>query len=156
MQGKTVSESELCMQHVPMPDETNIGGTMHGGHLLKLIDTAGGTAACRHSRSRVVTASLERMDFLAPIYLGDLLTLRARLHLAGKTSMDVGVYVDRENLLSGEVTRVAECFLTFVALDKNGKPAQVPPLLISNEEEQRQFEAAQERRRYRNSLLGRG
>lgn len=155
MQGKTVSESEVVMQHVPMPDETNIAGFMHGGHLLKHIDTAGGTCASRHARSRIVTASLERMDFLAPINLGALITLRATVHLVGKTSIDVGVYVDTENVLTGETRRVAECFLTFVALDARGKPVAVPPLIILTEEEQKRYEAAVERRRYRNSLLGR-
>ena len=152
MQEKAVSESEVIMQHAPMPDETNISGSLHGGNLLKLIDTAGGIAASRHARSRVVTASLERLDFLAPINLGELITLRACLNMTGTSSMDVRVEADTENFLTGEKRRVAECFLTYVAVDQAGKPVAVPPLRISTPEEKACHEAALERRRYRTSL----
>ncbi len=155
MQGKKVSESVVTMQHAPMPDETNLAGSMHGGNLLKLIDTAGGIAACRHSRTRIVTASIERMDFLAPIYLGELLTLRAYVNLVGTSSLDVSVYVEAENLASGAIRQVGVCHLTYVAVDKNGRPMSVPPLIIAGEEEERRRAEALERRRHRASLKNR-
>lgn len=148
LKGKTVAESRITMRHAPMPSETNTNGTLHGGDLLKHIDTAGGMAAWRHARNKVVTVALEHMDFHTPVYMGELISLTASVHRAGKTSMDVGVQVEAENLTSGETKYVASCFLTYVAIDDAGKPVPVPPLLTgSPAEEQLRLEA--ERRRSR-------
>ncbi len=152
MPGKRVSESEVVLLHNPMPDETNNAGTMHGGHLLKLIDNAGAIVASRHTRRQVVTASLERMDFLTPVHPGELIILKASVNMTGTTSLEVGVRIEAENLSSGAVRHAATCYMTFVALDENGKPALVPPLIIEGEEENRRLLKAQERRRYRNML----
>lgn len=152
MLGKTVAESAVVMRHTPMPNETNITGAMHGGDLLKYIDNAGGMAAWRHARKYVVTASLEQMSFLVPIHIGQLLSLKASVHRVGRTSIDVGVRVEAEELNTGEVRHVASCYLTYVAVDANGRPTDVPPLIISNEEEERRRLRAQERHYYRQSL----
>ena len=152
MQGKTVAESSVVMRHTPMPNETNIAGAMHGGDLLKHIDNAGGMAAWRHARNQVVTVSLEQMSFLAPINLGQLLSLKASVHRVGKTSIDVGVRVETENLNTGEIRHVASCYLTYVAVDAAGRPVPVPPLIISTEKEQGRMLRAQERHYYRQSL----
>ena len=152
MQGKTVAESSVVMRHTPMPNETNIAGAMHGGDLLKHIDNAGGMAAWRHARNQVVTVSLEQMSFLAPINLGQLLSLKASVHRVGKTSIDVGVRVETENLNTGEIRHVASCYLTYVAVDVAGRPVPVPPLIISTEKEQGRMLRAQERHYYRQSL----
>lgn len=149
MTGKTVAESEVIMVHAPMPDETNPAGIIHGGHLLKHIDNAGSIAAQRHARGPAVTASMERMDFLSPIYPGELMILKASLNLAGKTSMEVGVRVEVENMNTGEVRHAATCYLTFVALNEDGKPREVPPLLLRTEDEERRFCKARERKRLR-------
>ena len=152
MQGKTVAESAVVMRHTPMPNETNIAGSMHGGDLLKHIDNAGGMAAWRHARNPVVTVSLEQMSFLAPINLGQLLSLKASVHRVGHTSIDVGVRVETEDLNTGAVRHVASCYLTYVAVDAAGHPVAVPPLIISNAEEERRLMRAQERHYYRQSL----
>lgn len=152
MQGKTVAESSVVMRHTPMPNETNIAGAMHGGDLLKHIDNAGGMAAWRHARNPVVTVNLEQMSFLAPINLGQLLSFKASVHRVGKTSIDVGVRVETENLNTGEIRHVASCYLTYVAVDAAGRPVPVPPLIISTEKEQGRMLRAQERHYYRQSL----
>ncbi|MDR0828044.1 MAG: acyl-CoA thioesterase [Desulfovibrio sp.] len=146
MQGKTVAESVSLMHHLPMPDETNQAGSIHGGHLLKLIDNVGGVAACRHARTNVVTASLERMDFLTPIYPGELIILKASVNYAGKHSMEVGVRVEVEHMTSGQVRHAASCYLTYVAVDEQRNPCRVPPLLLSTDLERRRYARAEERR----------
>lgn len=149
MQAKTVSESLVVMQHAPMPDETNTAGFMHGGHLLKHIDTAAGVAAWRHARCRVVTVSIERMDFLAPIRLEQLLTLTASVNMVGKSSIAVGVRVEAEDLNSGETRHAATCYMTYVAVDENGRPKAVDPLAVETEDEIRRQSKARERRLHR-------
>lgn len=152
MQGKTVTESEVVMLHLPMPEETNPSGTLHGGHLLKHIDNAGGTAAIRHARRHVVTASIDRMDFLTPIRPGELIILKASVNMVGKSTIDVGVRVDVECLTTGEIRHGASCYLTYVAIDDQGKPIEVPPLILSTPAEQRRFCKAEERRLYKEAL----
>lgn len=152
MQGKTVAESESIMHHLPMPDETNPAGTIHGGFLLKHIDTVGGLAAMRHCRMPVVTASLERMDFLTPVLPGELITLKASVNLVGNSSMEVGVRVEVENIRSGAIRHAATCYLTYVALGKDGTPQTVPPLILMTDEERSRHCKAEQRRALRAQL----
>ncbi len=152
MQGKTVAESESIIHHLPMPDEANLIGTIHGGNLLKLIDTVGGLAAYRHAGSVVTTASLERMDFLTPLYPGELIILKASVNMVGNTSMDVGVHVDVQNIITGAIRHAATCFLTFVALGEGGKPRAVPPLILVTDDDHRRHAQAAERRQIRKHL----
>ncbi len=149
MKGKTVAESAIAMHHAPMPDESNIAGTLHGGFLLKHIDTAGGVAACRHAGNGVVTASLERIDFLTPIHFGELIILKASVNRVGRTSMDVGVRVEVENITAGGVRHAASCYMTLVSVDKDGSPCEVPPLILETEDDYRRHAKTEERRRLR-------
>ena len=152
MQGKKVSESEVVMVHLPMPDESNSAGTMHGGHLLKHIDNAAGLVACRHARSKVVTAALERMDFLTPIHFGEAIIIKGSINLAGRSSMEIGVRVEVEHIRSGQTRHAATCYVTYVAVDDEGRPQEVPPLIIESEDEiRRQAKALDRRARRRQS-----
>ncbi len=146
MKGKKVSETTVVMVQPMSPQDANAAGNVHGGVIMKLIDMAGGIVAQRHTRTNVVTASVDRIDFLHPVFIGDVLSLRTSINLVGRTSMEVGVRVESENTLTGEVRHTASAFLTYVALDKNGKPVEVPPLILETSEDKRRNRDAQARR----------
>jgi uncharacterized protein (TIGR00369 family) len=131
------------------PQDANPAGNVHGGVLMKLIDTAAGAAAIRHSRSNCVTASIDRMDFHNPVFVGDLVTFRSSLNLVGRTSMEVGIRVESENLMTGEKRHTVSAYMTFVALDKKGKPIELPPLILETNEEKRRNREAMARRQAR-------
>ena len=116
---------------------------------MKLIDDAAGAVAYRHARSNVVTASIDRLNFLDPIFVGDLVTFKASINMAGKTSMDIGVRVEAENLITGQVRHTASAYLTYVALDAHSKPKPVPPLIIETQEEKHRFQKALARKEFR-------
>jgi len=149
MQGKRVKESSILLAQVMNPQDANPAGNVHGGVIMKLIDTAAGSAAMKHSRSNCVTASIDRLDFHNPVYIGDLVTLRAGLNFTGKSSMEVGVRVESQNLLTGDIRHTVSAYMTFVALDKNGKPIAIPQLILETPEEQRRNREAQARREAR-------
>lgn len=131
------------------PQDVNKAGNVHGGVIMRLVDVAAGVVATRHARSNVVTASIDRLDFLHPVYVGDVVTIKASLNMAGNTSMEIGVRVETEDPLSGEIRHVASAYLTFVALDKQGKPKQIPPLIPETDEEKRRNNEAMARREAR-------
>jgi uncharacterized protein (TIGR00369 family) len=142
MEGKRVEESSVVMSQLMNPQDTNIAGNVHGGVIMKLIDTAAGVAAIRHARSNAVTASIDRLDFHHPVFIGDVLTLRATLNHVGRTSMEVGVRVEAENPLTGKRRHTASAYLTYVALDGSGRPMPLPLLILETEEEKAcQFQA---------------
>ena len=149
MEGKRVQESAVVMSQLMNPQDTNTAGNVHGGVIMRLIDTAAGVVSARHARSNVVTASIDRLDFHHPAFVGNLLTLRASLNLVGKTSMEVGVRVETENIISGERRHTASAYLTYVALDREGRPLPVPPLILETEEERRRNREAKARRETR-------
>jgi acyl-CoA hydrolase len=149
MKGKTVQETSSTIVYQMLPEDANPVGNVHGGIIMKHVDTCAGVVAIRHARCNAVTASIDRMDFHHPVFVGDLLIVRASLNLVGKTSMEVGVRVEAENLFTGNVRHTASAYLTFVALDKNGSPAAVPPLILETKEETRRHDEAQERRKVR-------
>ena len=149
MDGKTVKESAVIMAQVMGPPDTNPAGNVHGGVIMKLIDVAAGVVAHRHSRVNSVTASIDRLDFLYPVFSGDLVTCKACLNYVGRTSMEIGVRVESENLLTGEVRHTASAYLTYVALDKASRPIILPPLILETEEEKRRNREAQSRREIR-------
>ncbi len=149
MIGKRVSESSVLMAQQMNPQDANPAGNVHGGVLMKLIDTTAGAVAVRHSRSNAVTASIDRMDFHNPVFVGDLVTFRAGLNLVGRTSMEVGVRVESENLVTGEKRHTVSAYMTFVALDKNGRPVELPPLILETNEEKRRNREAKARREAR-------
>ncbi len=150
MDGKPVSESTVVLSHLMLPQDANPTGNVHGGVIMKYIDNAAGVVAVRHSRTISVTASIDQLDFYVPMYVGDLLILRASLNYVGRTSMEVGVRVEGENLLTGDVKHVASAYLTFVALfDENADVKQVPPLILETPDQQRRIEEAEDRRQTR-------
>ncbi|KUG22330.1 acyl-coa hydrolase [hydrocarbon metagenome] len=146
MEGKRISESAVIMAQLMNPEDANPAGNVHGGAVMKLIDNAAGCAAARHARSNVVTASIDRLDFYNPVFVGDLVTIKASLNFVGKTSMELGVRVEAENLLTGQVRHTASAYLTFVALDSNGRPLHLSPLIIETDEEKRRNQQARDRR----------
>jgi uncharacterized protein (TIGR00369 family) len=149
MQRKKASETSVIMVQPMSPQDANQAGNVQGGVIMKLIDQAGAIVAQRHTRTNIVTASVDRIDFLHPVYVGDVLSLKASLNLVGRTSMEVGVRVESENPLTGEIRHTASAFLTYVALDKNRKPMEVPPLIIETDDEKRRNEHARARREAR-------
>ncbi len=149
MEGKRVRDSAVIMAHQMMPQDANPAGNVHGGVIMKYIDTTAGVVAMRHARCNSVTASIDRLDFHYPVYVGDLLILKASINMVGKTSMEIGVRVEAENLFTGEVRHTASAYLTFVALGRDGKPREVPPLILDSPEEIRRNKEAKERRKMR-------
>ncbi len=149
MEGKKVEESSVVMAQQMNPQDANPAGNVHGGVIMKLIDTAAGVVASRHARANVVTASIDRIDFLHPVFVGNFVTLRASLNYVGKTSMEVGVRVESENLITGRSRHTSTAYLTFVALDSQGRPTPLPPLLLETEEQMRRNREAKARREAR-------
>jgi acyl-CoA hydrolase len=129
--------------------DANSAGYVHGGTVMKLCDEVAGLAAVRHSRSRVVTAGMDRMTFLEPIHIGELVTFTASVNAAWRTSMEVGVRVDAEQPRDGLTRHTNTAYLTMVALDDDGRPTEVPPLEAVSADEQRREREAQTRRRNR-------
>ena len=149
MEGKRVQDSSVTIAQVMIPQDANPAGNVHGGVIMKLIDTAAAVVASRHARSNTVTASIDRLDFHHPVFVGDLLFFKAGLNMVGRTSMEVGVRVESENLITGELRHTASAYLTFVALDKEGRPQSVPQLSLETEEEMRRNREARTRRAMR-------
>jgi len=137
------------ISHVMMPFHANTAGNVHGGHIMKFIDDAAYVIATRHARRNTVTASIDRLDFHRPVHVGDLLTLKASLNDTGRSSMEIGVRVEAEDLQSGEVRHIASAYLTFVALDDQGRPTPIPPHLPAGPEGQRRQREAANRRTLR-------
>jgi acyl-CoA hydrolase len=149
MEPKPVSQSQVLLAHWMGPTDANGSGNIHGGVVMKLADEAAGLAAVKHSRQRVVTAGMDRMAFLVPLFVGDLVTLKATVNAAWRTSMEVGVRVEAENPRSGELRHSNTAYMTFVALDDSGRPAEIPPALAETPTEQRRMREAELRRRNR-------
>jgi len=145
MTPKSSSESKVTMAQIVLPYHANVAGNMHGGEVMKLMDTAAGVVAARHCLSNVVTASVTQLSFTEPIFVGDLVMCSAELTYTGNTSMEVHVKVTAEDLERGIIRNVSEGYFFMVSLDRNGKPTKIPPLLIETEEQQKHYEAAQER-----------
>jgi acyl-CoA hydrolase len=149
MKGRPVRESQSEMAEVVLPNDTNPLGALLGGRLMHWIDVAGALAAHRHSKSYVVTASIDHLDFLTPVHVGDLVILRATVNRAFNTSMEVGVKVFVENYITDEKRVVSTAYLTFVAVDRHGRRRDVPPVIPETEEEKRRYEDAGRRREHR-------
>jgi acyl-CoA hydrolase len=149
MKAKTVKKSSVKMAHLIMPQDANPTGIVHGGVVMKYIDEAAGVVAVRHAGRNVVTASIDRLDFHNPAFIGNLLTVKASINMAGRTSMEIGVRVETEDLISGRVLHTASAYLTFVALDKRFRPKRVPPLKLTTREDKRRNKAAISRKETR-------
>ena len=149
MEGKTVSNSQIQMMELVQPNDANNLGNMLGGKVMHLIDIAAAMSGLRHCRKPVVTASVDSLDFRYPIKVGNMIILRASVNYAHNTSMEIGVRVESENPLSGERFHTSSAYLTFVALDENGKPTKIPDLIPETDVEKRRYEAAIIRREIR-------
>jgi acyl-CoA hydrolase len=153
--AKTVRESISEYAEFALPNDANGLGNVLGGKVMHLVDLAGAMAAIRHARRPVVTASVDSLQFLHPVRIGQLILLRSSVNRVFRTSMEVGVYVQTENLLTGDRLHTCSAYLTFVALDEHGKATPVPPVIPETEEEQRRYRQAGERREYRLALRNR-
>ena len=132
-----------------MPQHANVLGNVFGGVILSLMDQTAGVVAFRHARCPVVTMSIDRVDFREPIRIGDLVILKASVNYVGRTSMEIGVRVDAEDLLTGAHRHTNTGFLTFVTVSRDGRPVEAPALIPETDEERRRFAAAVERRKLR-------
>jgi acyl-CoA hydrolase len=149
-----VSQSHVVMTELVLPQHTNALDSIFGGVIVSWIDIAAAISAQRHSGMPVVTASIDALNFVAPVYKGWIVNLRASVNFTSRTSMEIGVRVDAENPIQKKVFHTASAYLTFVALGKDGKPAQVPPVLAETEAQIRRFKAAEVRRQHRLSQRG--
>ena len=144
-----VSNSIVTMTELVLPTHTNALDSVFGGVIMSWIDIAAAIAAQRHSRLPVVTASIDALNFVAPVYKGWIVNLKASVNFVARTSMEIGVRVDAENPIERKVFHTASAYLTFVALGPNGRPIEIPSLLVESEDQHRRFEAARRRREQR-------
>lgn len=146
MEARLSSASATTMSQTVLTGQANMAGNMHGGEIMKIMDATAAVAGQRHAQSHnVVTAYVDRMILKEPIFIGDVVICKAEVVYVGKTSMEIFVTVEAENLARGETKLVLEGDFTFVALDRNGRPTSVPPLLIETEEQKQRFDAARSR-----------
>ena len=146
MQPKPPSSSQSVLTRWMGIQDANTAGNVHGGTIMKMCDEVAGVAAVRHSGTRVVTAAMDRMTFNQPVFVGHLVTVKAKVNAAWRTSMEVGVRVESENVRTGEVTHTSTAYLTMVALTDEGEPTPVPGVEATSEEEERRQREAQLRR----------
>jgi acyl-CoA hydrolase len=151
LKARTVAESQSEMTEIILPNDTNLLGHLLGGRLMHFIDLTGALAAYRHARTPVVTAAMDHIDFIRPVRLGDILTLKASVNRAFGTSMEAGVKVWAEHTLTGEVSHVASAYLVFVSVDLKGHAQKVPTLLAETPDELRRYADALRRREHRES-----
>ena len=153
--ARTVASTQSEMTEIILPNDTNTLGNLLGGRLMHFIDLTGAMAAYRHSRTHVVTAAMDHIDFIGPVHLGDLVTLRSSVNRAFTTSMEVGVKVWAENTRTAEVAHVASAYLVFVAIDKEGRRQKVPQLIPETHDQNRRYEGALRRRENREAEAAR-
>jgi len=149
LSAKPVRASRVTLSQLMHPEHANLLGNVHGGWIMKLVDEAGALACMRHAQKKVVTVAIDSMTFRQPIKIGDLIVLNAEVTYAGRTSMEAEVQVLAENPVTGEQTHTNTAYLVYVALDDEGKPTTVPPLLLETEDEKRKAENAKERQERR-------
>ncbi len=154
-EGKPVHDSLSEYSELALPNDANGLGAVLGGKVMHLVDLAGAMAAMRHARRPVVTASVDSLHFLHPVRIGELMVLRSSVNRVFRTSMEVGVYVTTENLMTGERLHTCSAYLTFVALNKEGRATEVPAVLPETEDEKRRYREAGERREYRLAMKNR-
>ena len=147
--AKPVSQSQVVMTQLVLPSHTNSLGSVFGGTIMSWIDICAAICSQRHCNKETVTASIDRLDFVAPVYKGWVVNLKASVNYTSRTSMEVGVRVDAENPKTGESFHTASAYLTFVALGSMGKPTAVPALVLESDEDKRRYEQAKKRREIR-------
>lgn len=146
IKAKTPKESEITMNELVLPNDTNLLGNLLGGTLMHWIDLAGAMTAAKHSRKTVATVAVDSIDFRHPARMGEIVTLHSKITWVGRTSMEVLITAHAENPLTGKVILANRAFFTFVALDEEGRPTPVPPLIPETDEEKRLYCDAEQRR----------
>ena len=139
-EGRRVTDSQLTINQIMGPNDANLYGNVHGGVIMKLVDEVGGIVAARHAHRPVVTVVIDSMTFIEAVHVGDLLRLDASVNWVGRTSIEVGVRVQAENVLSGHLTHTNSAFCVYVALGDEARPMPVPPLIVETEDERRRME----------------
>ena len=152
MSGKPVRESASEYAQLALPNDANSFGNVLGGTVMHLVDIAAAMAAMRHARVPVVTASVDSFQFMHPVHIGELIMLRSSVNRVFRTSMEVGVFVETENLMTGARLHTCSAYLTFVALDRQGQPVAVEPVIAESADEERRYRQAGERREHRLAL----
>lgn len=145
MEAKSAADSRITMAQVVLPYHANAAGNMHGGELMKLMDSAAGVVAQRHCLCNVVTVSVDKLVFKEPILVGDLVICDAELIYTGRTSMEIYITVSVENLSLGQIKPALEGYFVMIALDRNGRPTPIPPLQVETAEQQMRFDQAKAR-----------
>ena len=149
LRGKRPTDSEMTTARLMMPTDANVLGNVFGGAIMKYMDEAAAIVAWRHAGKNVVTASIDRMNFFAPVYVGNLLILKASVNYVGTTSMEIGVRIEAQDLSTRKGVHAGSCYLTYVALDEKGKPSPIPKLVATTPTQRRRFKEAVARRRIR-------
>jgi acyl-CoA hydrolase len=152
LKSQPVRASQVTMTEMVLPQHTNSFHNVFGGQVMAWIDICAAVAAQRHARKPVVTASVDALQFIAPVLRGWVVNLRASVNYTGRTSMEVGVRVDAENPITGETHHTSSAYLTFVALDESNKPTEIPQVTPETEDEKRRYKAAEIRRKHRLAL----
>ncbi|MEZ4221609.1 MAG: acyl-CoA thioesterase [Polyangiaceae bacterium] len=147
--GKTPSQSRVELHQLMLPEHANAYGNIHGGEIMKMVDEAGGIAAMRHAQRPCVTVAMDSMTFMSKVRIGDVLGCVASVNLVGRSSLEVGVKVTAENPISGEVTHTNSAYLVYVAIDDDGNPTSIPPLILQTDEEHRRHREALARQQHR-------
>jgi acyl-CoA hydrolase len=155
MEGKAVRESASEYSELALPNDSNCFGNVLGGKVMHLVDLAAAMAAMRHAHNPVVTASVDSLQFLHPVHIGELIILSSSVNRVFRSSMEVGVKVMTEQLLTGVRLHTCSAYLTFVAIDRDGKAIAVPPVIPETEHEKRRYRQAGERREYRLAMRNR-
>ena len=152
----TPEETRCVMTQIVMPTHTNgSAGVMFGGVMMQWIDVCAGVAAMRHANGAVLTASIDRLDFLSPVQVGEVVVLQAQVNYTARTSMEVGCRVETEDVVTQQRRYVTKAYLTFVAIDASGRPREIPKLAITTDEDRRRFDEAAQRRAARLKAAGR-
>jgi len=152
-QGRSIAYSRSTTRRLMELIDANAHGNVHGGVIMRMVDESAAIVAIKHSQCpTVVTARVERFDFLAPAFIGDIVTVHCEMHYVGRTSMEVGVEVMAEDLITGDVRHIASSYVIYVAVDENRKPTPVPPLVPANDEEKAIIERARIRRLHRQKI----
>ena len=149
MEGRPVSASRVVVARPMQPPDANAQGNVHGGVILRMMDEAAGIAVARHTHSRAVTAAIDSFSFLHPVQIGDFVTVMASINWVGRSSLEVGVRVEAENLRTGTVTHTGTGRLIYVSIDEDGRPKRVPPLLPETDDDRRRITEAEERQKAR-------
>tara|TARA_B100000749_G_scaffold207220_1_gene162303 strand:+ start:232 stop:708 length:477 start_codon:yes stop_codon:yes gene_type:complete len=153
MKKKTVKNTHVIMHELILPNDTNLLGNVLGGRVMHLMDMCAAMSAYKHARTAVVTASVDRLDFLAPAKMGEIMILKSSVNYTGKSSMEVGVRIESENPKTGDIYHTSSAYLTFVSLNENGKPQGIDDIMPENDIENRRFKEGNVRHEERKKRL---